>query len=58
MKLTVFCVIVFVAGLWPGLARYQGPVPAPRKHVLHMLKDAPNPQPAFGQLAERLKLRL
>lgn len=58
MKLTVFCVIVFVAGLWPGLAKYEGPVPAPRKHVLHTLTDSPGSQSAFRQLADRLKLRL
>lgn len=58
MKLTLFCVIVFVAGLWPGLAKYEGPVPEPKKHVLHTLKDAPQAQPALSTLADRLKLRL
>jgi hypothetical protein len=58
MKLTVLCVIVFVAGLWPGLAKYEGPVPEPKKHVLHTLKETPKSQPTLGDLAERLKLRL
>jgi hypothetical protein len=58
MKLTVFCVIVFVAGLWPGLAKYEGPVPEPKKHVLHTLKETPQSQPVLGNLADRLKLRL
>ncbi|MES2472286.1 MAG: hypothetical protein V4601_05540 [Pseudomonadota bacterium] len=61
MKLTIFAAIIFVAGLWPGLAKYQGGVPqtAPQKHVLTTLKDAPpQPTPKLEALAEKLKLRL
>lgn len=60
MKLTIFAVIVFVAGLWPGLAKYQGGVrPAtPPKHVLTTLQEAPQPPDRLQLLAERLKLRL
>ena len=58
MKLTIFAVIVFVAGLWPGLAKYQGRVPEPQKHALQSLKDAPTPPTRLHVLADRLKLRL
>ena len=54
MKLTIFAVIVFVAGLWPGLAKYQGRVPEPQKHALQSLKDAP----PLHVPADRLQLRL
>jgi len=53
--------MVFVAGLWPGLARYEGGVrPAtPPKHVLTTLKEQPpKPAPKLEALAETLKLRL
>jgi hypothetical protein len=61
MKLTIFAAIIFVAGLWPGLAKYQGGVRpvAPAKHVLTTLKEAPpQPEPTLETLAEKLKLRL
>ena len=61
MKLAIFAVIIFVAGLWPGLARYEGGVrPAtPPKHVLTTLKEQPpKPAPKLEALAETLKLRL
>jgi hypothetical protein len=45
-----------VAGLWPGLARYQGGVrqPEPQTHVLTTLKQ--QPAPVLGW-AQKLKLR-
>ncbi len=61
MKLTIFAAIIFVAGLWPGLAKYQGGVPqtAPQKHVLTTLKDAAHMPPARLQAwPETLKQRL
>jgi hypothetical protein len=61
MKLTIFAAIIFVAGLWPGLAKYQGGVRPvePPKHVLTTLKEAPTqPAPTLETLAEKLKLRL
>ncbi len=59
MKLTIFAAIIFVAGLWPGLAKYQGGVRpvTPPQHVLTTLKEAP-PAPKVEALAEKLKLRL
>jgi len=61
MKLTIFAAIVFVAGLWPGLAKYQGGVPraAPPKHVLTMLKESSDPAPSGLQAwSEKLKQQL
>ena len=56
MKLTICVAILFVAGLWPGLARYQGGVsqPEPHTHVLTPLKQ--EPAPVLGW-AQKLKLR-
>jgi len=34
MRLAVVATVIFIAGLWPGLARSTGPVrDAPRMHV-------------------------
>ena len=58
MKLTIFAAIIFVAGLWPGLAKYQGGVPqtAPAKHVLTTLKESSDPAPSGLQAwSEKLK---
>ena len=56
MKLTICVAILFVEGLWPGLARYQGGVrqPEPQTHVLTTLKQ--QPAPVLGW-AQKLKLR-
>ena len=56
MKRTICVAISFVAGLWPGLARYQGGVsqPEPHTHVLTPLKQ--EPAPVLGW-AQKLKLR-
>ncbi len=61
MKLTIFAAIIFVAGLWPGLAKYQGGVPraAPQKHVLTTLKESSDSAPSGPQAwSEKLKQRL
>lgn len=65
MKLTIFVAIIFVAGLWPGLAKYKGGVPqtAPQKHVLTTLKEsrpeASRPASSGPQAwSEKLKQRL
>lgn len=61
MKLTIFAAIIFVAGLWPGLAKYQGGVAqtAPQTHVLTTLKKSPEPAPSGLQAwSEKLKQRL
>jgi len=55
MRLAIVATIIFIAGLWPGLARSTGPVQdIPRVHAAAAPKAA---HPALVKVADILRLR-
>ena len=59
MKLAILAAIIFLAGLWPGLAKYNGPLPdAPRAQTMAAGPQAHAAHPVLVKMAGMLKLRL
>ena len=59
MKLAILAAIIFLAGLWPGLAKYSGPLPdAPRATTMAAAPPAHPAHPVLMKMAGILKLRL
>jgi hypothetical protein len=56
MRLAVVATVIFVAGLWPGLARSTGPVrdTPPRVHAAAVPKL---PHPVLVRVADLLRVR-
>ena len=59
MKLAILAAIIFLAGLWPGLAKYAGPMPdAPRAQTLAAAPPAHPAHPVLVKMAGIFRLRL
>ena len=57
MRLAIIATLVFMAGLWPGLAKFTGAPPdAPRPG--HVAVAATPAHPVLTKMAAVLKLRL
>ena len=56
MRLAVIATVIFIAGLWPGLARSTGPVQNTPPRV-HAAVVAEPPHPALMRVANILRLR-
>ena len=58
MKLAILAAIIFLAGLWPGLAKYAGPMPdAPRAQKMAAAPAHPV-HPVLVKVAGIFRLRL
>lgn len=55
MRLAILAAIVFLAGLWPGLAKYNGHPDAP---LAQESAEAAPHHPLLVKMADVLKLRL
>jgi hypothetical protein len=56
MKLAAVATVIFIAGLWPGLARSTGPVRDTPPGV-HATAVAKPPHPVLVRVADILRLR-
>jgi hypothetical protein len=59
MKLAILATLVFLAGLWPGLAKSTGPLPdAPRPPQTAAAAPVHLAHPVLVKMAGVLKLRM